>query len=94
MYLSSWVYGGWAGRAILLQHRNAWGIGVLACEAALVTAAVVASSTVFFQEGLPLQGTLFDTVVAYLGKPISWVMAGGWLPAALLGLWVGYRIRG
>ncbi|MGI4735681.1 MAG: hypothetical protein ACRYG7_10935 [Janthinobacterium lividum] len=94
LYLSAWVYGGWAGRAILLQHRSAWGLGVVVSEASLLTAAVVASSTVFWQEALPLRGPLTDALLDYLGKPIGWVMAGGWLPAALLGLWLGYRIKG
>ncbi|WP_046242305.1 hypothetical protein [Hymenobacter terrenus] len=94
LYLSSWVYGGWAGRAILVAHRNAWGVGILVSEASLLTATVVASSTVFFREALPLQGTLADALVDYLGKPLWWVMGGGWLPAAMLGLWLGYRLKG
>lgn len=104
LYGSAWLYGGWAGTAIVCRQRPPWltgaGYGVLT----LGTALLAGCSWNFAQEAIryaPFPGTtpadfqqhVQDSFVDYIGKPLAWVMPLGSVLAALLGGWTGRRIR-
>ena len=93
MYLCAYVYGGWAGAAILKKKRDAGWVGTVYGVLTLLTVAFLASWVGFFQEGLAKVGTYENPFVDYLVKPLFWVSIVGFLPAALVGLWFGSSIR-
>lgn len=93
MYLCAYVYGGWAGAAIVEKKRDAGWVGTVYGVLTLLTVAFLASWVGFFQEGVAKVGTDDNPFVDYLAKPLFWVSMVGFLPAALVGLWFGNSIK-
>ena len=92
MYLCAYVYGRWAGAAILKKARCGLGWNRLR---GLDPAECCVSGQLggVFQEGLAKVGTYENPFVDYLVKPLFWVSVVGFLPASLVGLWFGNSIR-
>lgn len=93
MYLCAYVYGGWAGAAIIEKKRDAGWVGTVCGVLTLLTVAFLASWVGFFQEGLAKVGAYENPYVAYIARPLFWVSVVGFLPAALVGLWFGNSIK-
>ena len=93
MYLCVYVYGGWAGAAILEKKQDAGWIGTVYGICSLLTVAFLASWVGFFQEGLAKVGTNDNPFAAYIAAPVFWVSVVGLLPAALVGLWFGNSVK-
>jgi hypothetical protein len=93
MYLCAYVYGGWAGSAILERKQDAGWIGTIYAVWTLLTVAFLASWVGFFQEGLAKVGTNENPFAAYIAAPLFWVSVVGFLPAALVGLWFGNSVK-
>ncbi|MGI4870365.1 MAG: hypothetical protein ACRYFX_04200 [Janthinobacterium lividum] len=104
LYGCAWLYGGWAGQAIINRQRGAWWVGASVGVLTLLTTTLVGSAWNFGQEALrfaPFPGTpaaVFQAHVAnslydYVAKPLAWIMPLGSVLAAGLGSWFGWRIR-
>ena len=93
MYLCAYVYGGWAGAAILEKKKDAGWVGTIYAVWALLTVAFFSSWVGFFQEGLAKVGMNDNPFVAYIAAQLFWVAVGGFLPAALVGLWFGNSVK-
>jgi hypothetical protein len=68
-------------------------VGTVCGVGTLLTVAFLASWVGFFQEGLAKVGTNATPFADYVAKPLFSVSMVGFLPAALVGLWCGNRIK-
>lgn len=93
MILCGYVYGRIAGVQIIVKNRNFIGVGIICSVAILLTTAILCGWTGFFQEGLSDIGTGDDPFEDYIIKPFAWVATVGIIPAVLIGMWVGGRIK-
>jgi len=90
--LSSFIYGGRAGIAILVEGRNAFVTGLVFGLAVLFTTALLSGLTGFLQEGVEFIG-YGDPVYDYIGKPFQMIVKFGFVPTALLSWLFGVFIR-
>ena len=93
MFGCAYVYGGWAGTAILEHQRSSGWVGVQYGLLTLVTVPFLAGWVGFFQEGFYKVGTYQNPFFDYLVKPVALVSMFGLLPALLVGLWFGNSIK-
>ena len=100
-----YFFGRRAGSDILVKHRNyiwsgsIWGLLTLLCTIFL------ASLTGFFIgikhslhylqtiEDMKHSDFIYDNLINYIFKPMFWFLIFGFLPAILVGLWFGWRIK-
>jgi hypothetical protein len=61
--------------------------------AVLLTTAFLSGWTGFVQEGIDNIGTIDDPLVDYILKPFYWVTIFGAVPALIVGVWCGARIK-
>jgi hypothetical protein len=91
MLLCGHFYGQMAGTQIILRKRNFVLVGFLCAMAVLLTTAFLAGWTGFFQAG---SGDSFSSkFVDYVVKPLYWITVFGAIPALLVGVWFGWRIK-
>jgi hypothetical protein len=93
MLFFGYFYGKLAGKSILINKSNYILSGILCCMAILVTTAFLSSCILFFQEGLEDFGNNGSPFVDYVFKPTCWIFFAGIIPAFLIGIWLGNRIR-
>ena len=93
MFGCAYVYGGWAGTAILEHQRNPGWVGVQYGLFTLLTVPFLAGWVGFFQEGINKVGTYQNPFFDYLAKPVAMVGVFGLLPALLVGMWFGNSIK-
>jgi len=93
MVSCGYVYGRIAGVQIIVKHRNSIGVGIICSVAILLTTAILCGWTGFFQEGIPNIGSGDDPFEDYIVKPFAWIATVGIIPAVLIGIWVGGRIK-
>ena len=93
MLASGYIYGGFAGKQILLNKRNWILAGSLCGITVLLTTAFLCGWTGFFQEGIKNLGTNDDPFEDYIFKPFFWIATFGIIPAILVGIWYGWRIK-
>jgi len=90
--ISSLIYGGRAGIAILVEGRNAYVIGLVFGLAVLFTTALLSGVTGFLQEGIEFIG-YGNPVNDYIWKPFWMIVKFGIIPTVLLGLLFGFLIK-
>jgi len=93
MLVSGHFFGQLAGKAILIKKKNFVLIGFSCGMAVLLTTAFVSGWTGFAQEGIDNIGTNDDPFYDYIFKPLYWVTLFGTIPALLVGIWFGGRIK-
>ena len=93
MFGCAYVYGGWAGTAILEHQRNPGGVGVRYGLLTLLTVPFLAGWVGFFQEGVGRVGAYRNPFFDYLAKPVVIVGVFGLLPALVVGIWFGNSIK-
>lgn len=86
-------YGQLAGKLIVINNRNYILTGIVTGIVSLWTTVFLASWTGFFREGIQNIGTPDDPFYDYIIKPIYWVNIFGLIPATLLGIYFGARIK-
>lgn len=86
-------YGELAGKLILIRKWNFVLTGFLIGLAVILTTAFFASWTGFIQEGIDNIGTNDDPFFDYIFKPMYWVTMFGLMPALIVGVWFGGRIK-
>ena len=86
-------YGQLAGKAILIKQRNFILVGFSCGMAVLLTTAFLAGWTGFFQEGFDKIGTNDNPFVDYIFKPLFWITIFGMIPALIVGIWLGAKIK-
>lgn len=86
-------FGGQAGRAVLVRQQPAGWAGAKCGVLTLLVTAALSGVPGFLQEGIALIGTPDNPFVDYLYKPALWIVVFGFLPAALVGIWLGYSIK-
>lgn len=86
-------YGQIAGKLILLRKWNYVLTGLLISLAVILTTTFFASWTGFIQEGIDNVGTNDDPFFDYIFKPMYWVTLFGLIPALIVGIWFGKRIK-
>lgn len=93
MLLSGYYYGQIAAQMIVVRRKNALIAGLLCGIAVLLTTGLLSGWTGFFQEGIDNLGTDDDPFIDYIYKPLFWITTFGFLPAALVGVWFGMKVR-
>lgn len=93
MLVCGHFYGQLAGKLILIQKWNYVLTGLLIGLAVIFTTAFFASWTGFIQEGIDNIGTNDNPFFDYIFKPMYWVLLFGIIPALLVGIWFGRRIK-
>ena len=93
MFFCGHYYGQLAGKLILIKNWNYALIGCLTNLAILLTTAFLASWIGFFQEGIANISTDNNPFFDYIFKPVYWVMIFGSIPAMIVGIWLGKRIK-
>src|SRR6478609_355216 len=88
-----YFFGGMAGSEILIKNRNYSLIGIMCGILTLLTGTIIGSTLGFIQEGLDNIGTPDDPFFDYYFKPLYWVTIFGVIPASLVGLWFGKKIK-
>lgn len=86
-------YGQLAGKLILIKKWNYVLTGFLIGLAVILTTTFFASWTGFIQEGIDNIGSHDDPFFDYIFKPMYWVTMFGLIPALIVGIWFGGRIR-
>jgi len=89
MFGCAYVYGGWAGAAILIRQRNAGWVGIKYGLLTLVTVPFLAGWVGFFQEGIHQMGAYQNPFFAYVANPVVSVGVFGLFPALFVGRWFG-----
>lgn len=82
-----------AGVQVLIRKLDTERVGIFSGVAVLLITAFLSGWTGFFQEGLTATGTFSDALVDYVFKPFFWITVVGMLPALLIGLWFGWRLK-
>ena len=93
MILCGHFYGQIAGVQIRIKKRNFILVGILCGLAVLLTTAFLCGWTGFFQEGIDNIGTDDNPFVDYIIKPLFWILLFGIVPALLVGVWFGWRVK-
>jgi hypothetical protein len=93
LLLCGHFYGQLAGKAIIIKERNFVFVGFLSSMAVLLTTAFLAGWTGFFQEGIDNIGSDDDPFFDYIFKPLYWVTVFGIVPALIVGIWFGWRVK-
>jgi hypothetical protein len=93
MILCGHFYGQFSGKAILIKKWNFILVGFLCGMAVLLTTAFLAGWTGFIQEGIDNIGTGDNPFEDYIFKPLFWVTIFGAIPALIVGIWFGGRIK-
>jgi len=93
LLLCGHFYGQWAGKAILLKRRNPILTGILCGLAVLLSTAFLSGWPGFFREGMDNLGTGDNPFEDYILKPFFWIAVFGFLPALLMGIWLGWRVQ-
>jgi hypothetical protein len=93
MIVSGHFYGQLAGKLILIRKWNYIMTGFLISLAVILTATFLASWVDFIQEGKNKIKTNDDPFFDYIFKPIYWVIMFGLIPALVVGIWFGKRIK-
>lgn len=86
-------YGQLASNTILIRKSNSMLIGWLCSMGVLLTTAFLAGWTGFVQEGIYKINTNDDPFVDYIFKPFFWVTIFGTIPALIVGIWFGARVK-
>lgn len=86
-------YGQLAGKLILIKKWNYVLTGSLIGLAVILTTIFFASWTGFIQEGINNIGTIDDPFFDYIFKPMYWVTMFGFIPALIVGIWFGKKIK-
>lgn len=93
MFLCGYFCGALAAKEILLNRRN-WIVAGSCCGVAvLILTALLIGWTGFLQEGIKNLSTNDNPFEDYIFKPFFWITSFGLLPAILVGIWCGWRIR-
>lgn len=93
LFTASYFYGQIAGKQILIRNRNHILVGCLTGILVLITTAFLSSWVGFSQEGIDNIGSNDDPFEDYIVKPFFWVSIIGLIPAILVGIWFGSRIK-
>ena len=98
MFGCAYVYGGWAGAAILKRQRTPGWMGVQYGLLTLLTVPFLAGwvgffQVVFFHTGIGIADTYQNRFFDYVAKPVTTVGVFGLLPALLVGMWFGNSIK-
>lgn len=93
MFVCGYFYGQLAGKLIIIKKWNSIMVGFLTGLAVILTTSFFASWTGFIQEGIANIGTHDDPFFDYIFKPMYWVTLFGLIPALLVGVWFGSRIK-
>lgn len=93
MLLSGHFFGKIAGKAIIIKRRNFGITGILCGLGVLFSTAIFSGWTGFFREGIDNINTPDDPFEDYILKPFYWITFFGLIPACVVGLWFGWRIK-
>jgi uncharacterized membrane protein len=93
MLICGHIYGQLAGKLILIGKWNYALTGFLISLAVILTTAFFASWTGFIQEGIDNIGANDDPFFDYIFKPVYSVTMIGLIPALIVGVWFGKRIK-
>ena len=86
-YLFGALWGGIAGKAILLKKKS-WALVGILSGFAIVWSATFLTSLVGVFQNINDEGVIFD----YIFKPMFWVTWIGFIPIIVVGLWFGRSI--
>lgn len=92
-FLAAWGLGILGGRIIWTRPRGAWLVGPITGLSVLLLGAWAGSLTGYFVLGSAFWGTNSDPAFDFLVKPMYWITIFGFLPAMLIGLWYGLKVR-
>jgi hypothetical protein len=87
------LFGQIAGKAILIRKYNFIITGILCGITVLFTAAFSSGWTGFFLEGIENMGADENPFKDYILKPFYLVSLFGIIPAILVGIWFGWKIK-
>lgn len=102
MFIANWIItflvlaiimGNYAGKEILLRKKSALIVGIKSAILALCLAAFFGCLLGFITEGLDNDGSSEFPLVDYLMIPAFWIVIYGVVPATLLGIFFGWRIK-
>jgi hypothetical protein len=93
MFLFGHIFGEWAGKAIIRKKQDETMIGILCSIFVLLSTSLLSGITGFLSEGIENVGTEDNPFIDYLVKPFFWIMIFGILPAVLVGIWFGRRVK-
>ena len=93
MLVSGYLWGQMAGIAILINKKHHLVAGILCGIWALMTAAFLSGLPGFLIEGMPWKYSIKEGFESYVVKPFIWITIFGAVPAVLVGVWMGWRIK-
>jgi hypothetical protein len=92
VFILGFVFGKRIGVEILIRDRNESVVGMKYLLAIVFLSALIASGSVFLQEGISYIGSDDDPFNDYVFKPLFWMAVFGLIPTLLLGIGLGSRI--
>ena len=93
LYGMGYVFGGMAGRSIILKRYPSVLIGIISGFLIIWSATFVGSIVGFITEGLPNNSGISEPFEDYILKPILTVSVWGFLPIVGIGIWYGLSIK-
>jgi len=92
-YVMGYLFGKKAGIEILIKKRNFVLIGIKYAVLILITTTFMSSLFGFFQEGIYNFGGFSNPLYNYIFKPMYWILMYGTLPAIIVGILFGLKIK-
>ena len=93
MLANGYLWAQMAGIAILINKKNHLVAGILCGVAALMTTACLSGLPGFLIEGMPWKYSIKEGFESYVVKPFIWITIFGIVPAVVVGVWMGWRIK-
>ncbi len=102
LFIANWIItfyvlaifvGNYAGFEILSRKKSALIVGVKSGVIILCLAAVIGCLLGFITEGIENMGSGDNIFVDYFMKPVFWIVIYGVIPAILVGIFFGWRIK-
>lgn len=91
LFLSAYVFGGWAGKEIIEKGRNHYFVGIKYGLIILFFGSLFGNTVGFVTEGLSELGQ-GSPIIDYYVKPLYWIFIFGLIPTIIIGCFFGRRI--